>query len=155
MPAPPSPLPRQRPWDLTSEGAGPQRGITTVIFGQVPGVADTSVDSNGTSGALDVTGTNGAMTIEAWNRGTGAISLNIQHTMDAANVAGPSSPWEDQRMNPLGTGGFITPVVGPIVINPNSVQGFALLDSYPTLQFITSSAAAGALLQVRAYLVPQ
>lgn len=145
MPAPPSQLANNRPWGVIGEGLGPQRGAVTTVF--------SGIDSNGTSGALDIVGTNGALTLELFNSGTGSIAVNVQHTLSPTSNIDSNTPWEDERMNPLGSGGAITPVVGPVVIPAATVQGFALLDSYPTLRFIVSSANAGALLQARLYLV--
>jgi len=151
MPAPPNPLVQERPWGVIGEGLGPQRGINTIVL--------KDVDSDGTSGALDIVGTNGALTLECYNRGTDSIAIDVQFSLTpvpevtdprwAAYVA-----WEHERMNPLGSGGFITPVIGPQVIPAATVQGFALLDTVPTLRFITSSANAGALLTCRLYMVP-
>jgi len=145
VPAPPSPLVQVRPWGVIGEGLGPQRGAITTVF--------KGVTATGTSGALDIVGTNGALTLELYNSGTGSIAVNVQHTLTPAELVDSGTPWEAERMNPLGSGGAITPVIGPVVIPAATVQGFALLDSYPTLRFIISSANAGAILQARMYLV--
>lgn len=136
-----------QPAGVVGAGAPAQRAV-------VVNLGD-NIDTAGTGGAIDVTGFAGGMKLELDNTGSGTIAVNVQHCMTPWDRIASSSPWQNERMAALGASGALAPVVGAQTVGATTVVGLELLDNYPTIRLVTSSANTGCNLNARLYLIPQ